>query len=416
MSSSIWAAQEEAKNKLRIIIKADALFDPVKGFIEDASVLVENGFIDRVFGGEDFDGIEKIVTDNPLIHIVEFREHFISPPFCDYHLHFPLPASSPLDTLRNSSTISRDTSIAVESDRYIESQAKSNGNLFDFEVNNHQSGLGTIVNQLKRCGIASAYEAGDKRLAGLQIKSQIKNDVDLNTSGYALYKSGGYGSFLGRAISKISEAKSVIDELCRLKVDFIKVINSGILDPKTGTITPGGFDANELAAIIEHAIDKGLAVHCHANGDNAIRECIEAGSTAIVHGFFASDETLDLMVSRNVSFIPTIAALKRLELIYDDPVSTCSIGALVDRHSDVVRRAFKKGVRVLPGSDSGPDFIPYGTAYLEELKLLMRAGLTFSEVLSRAVADPLQPGKPANFMILPFSLSESFADHIEPVL
>ena len=55
---------------------------------------------------------------------------------------------------------------------------------------------------------------------------------------------------------------------------------------------------------------------------------------------------------------------------------------------------------VLPGSDSGPHFIPYGKAYHEELGLFKKAGLSEEYILSSAVANQFRTGMQADFLVI----------------
>ena len=63
----------------RTIIKAGSLFSPRHGFIPDRYLLLNNGIIEWI------DGSIPPFTD---ADILDFPGSVISPPFCDYHLHF----------------------------------------------------------------------------------------------------------------------------------------------------------------------------------------------------------------------------------------------------------------------------------------------------------------------------------------
>ena len=65
-----------------------------------------------------------------------------------------------------------------------------------------------------------------------------------------------------------------------------------------------------------------------------------------------------------------------------------------------VKSALDKGVRVLPGSDSGPSFIPYGISYLEELLMFRRAELSDKDILLSSVKGRLRKGDKADFLVL----------------
>lgn len=333
-----------------VLVKADSIILPGKGFVAGRSLIIKDGIIEDISVNE---------SPAPKMRVLDYTGYTISPPFCDYHLHF---FKSGLDKINE------------------------------------------MAASLASCGVSKVFESGDGNLSGIKIKDALHNQPGINltikTSGFAIYKKGGYGDFLGKGAGDAGQAKLLTDELASLGVDFVKVINSGIFLPETGLTTRGGFEKDELARIIGYANDKGLPVVCHANGNHAVRDAVAAGASAIVHGFFASDETLSMMAEKGVDFIPTINALFSLTKKTIDPEAAARIHAMVNEHLDTVKRAADRGVKVLPGSDSGPDFIPYGTAFLEELKFLKKAGLADEAILSAAVATGLAPGLKANFLVL----------------
>ena len=66
-----------------------------------------------------------------------------------------------------------------------------------------------------------------------------------------------------------------------------------------------------------------------------------------------------------------------------------NIEKTVDAHLSAVNRAFEHKVRVLPGSDSGPKFIPYGSSYIDELRLFLKAGIPSEDVIRSAAGSDL---------------------------
>jgi len=329
-----------------MLVRAETIFSPEKGFMKGASLLVRGGIIEEISDiGEGEGGHD--VTD--------FSGFTISPPFCDYHLHFSkdkLPLS-----------------------------VKIGDTLIDH-------------------GIARVCEGGDGDLTGLEMKEKIGRRLDVRTSGFGLFRAGGYGGRIGREVSGLTSARLLIDELRAQGVDYLKVINSGLFMPESGEMSAGGFERSELEEIIVHAASRGLPVFCHANGDRAVRDAVLAGASAIVHGFSVSDETLSLMAERRTDFIPTVNALFSLSKVHNAPEAKRRIEVLTEGHLAAIKKAHDRGVRVLPGSDAGPSFIPYGISYHGELALFKKAGLSIEDVLSAAVIGPFRKGMKANFLVL----------------
>lgn len=328
------------------LLLADSIFSPDSGFVRGKSLLIEEGVIKKILN------LRDVPNGGEVMDLTGF---YVSPPFCDYHLHF-------------------------------------SGEM--------TSGAEGIAGRLNRCGVVRVYDGGDRRLRGLELKRALGNLLDIRTAGYAIYKKGSYGKYIGIGVGDAGEAKSAIDLLSAAGVDYIKVINSGIFMPESGEISSGGFDFKELEEIVSYAADKGLSVFCHANGERRVREAVEAGASAVVHGFYVSEETLSMMAESKTVLIPTINALYSLMKIKTGPAERKRTERLVDEHLMAVKKALDRGVRVLPGSDAGPSFIPYGTSYLAELGMLRKAGLSLEGVLAAAVTASLREGGSADFLVM----------------
>lgn len=330
----------------RIAVKAKRIFTSEKFFLDNHAVKILNNTF------------EKIVPFSELredVEILDFTDYTISPPFCDYHLHF------------------------------------SKKNLPHIKE---------ITSHFLSAGILKVFEGGDCNSSGFIARDKLKSTIEVTTAGTALYKKGGYGKFLGIGIDSPHEARRIIQELASKRVDYIKVINSGIFIPQKDEFSRGGFIFEELIEIVAMAHDRGLKVFCHANSDRAIREAVEAGVDTIIHGFGVLDDTLTLMANHGVAFIPTINALDCLGTMAENNPFSQRIKEHTDRHLQAIKKAFKKGIKVLAGSDSGPPFIPYGKAFSEELAFFKKASVSNEKILASATFGALVPGTEANFIVL----------------
>jgi len=259
---------------------------------------------------------------------------------------------------------------------------------------------GPVSDALLKAGIGTVYEGGDRQMHGMKMKGLLKGRIDVKCAGCAISLQGGYGADLGIDVRTVEEAKQTIIGLVSRGIDYVKVINSGIFLPETGTISPGGWDAGSLMKIMTCAKEQGLEVFCHANGDEAVRDAVHAGASMIIHGFFASTDTLSLMRDRGVALVPTIAALSGLRLISHDPPDRARLQDMVDRHLEMVAYAVSAGVRVLPGSDAGASFLRYGETFTDELQFLVRSGLSPEDIIETSLDNHVGPGMPADFLVL----------------
>lgn len=327
-------------------IRADHIFSPFKKCAAKKYLLLNNGIIENI-------------SDSPPVHQgmrhLDFTGFVVSPLFCDYHLHFSV------------------SSLAAS----------------------HRTAEVLLQN-----GICKVCEGGDSLLSGLEMKKLLNGKLEVRTSGYAIYKKGTYGKAIGRGVEGLNEARGLIDQLRNLGVDYIKIINSGIFKPETGQTSPGGFEREELAGIVHYAKEHGLDVYCHANGAGKVHDAVSAGVSAIVHGLYISDGTLEMMAKKKIVLIPTLNAFASLSSMTGDPEIKTNIARVVEGHLLSVKKAADIGVKVLPGSDSGPHFIPYGKAYHKELGLFKKAGLSEEYILSSAVVNRFSEGMRADFLVL----------------
>ena len=327
-------------------ITADHIFSPFTDCTAKRYLLLNNGIIENIS--------DSLPAHQGMRHL-DFTGFVVSPFFCDYHLHFS------------------DSALAAS----------------------HK-----IAEALLQNGIHKVCEGGDSLLSGLEMKKLLKDRLEVRTAGYAIYKKGTYGKAIGKGVEGLREARGLIDQLRKLGVDYIKIINSGIFKPETRQITPGGFEREELAGIVQYAKEHGLDVFCHANGAGKVHDAVSAGVSAIVHGLYISDGTLDMMAEKKIAFIPTAHAFAGLSSMTSDPEIQTHIARTVEGHLFTIKKAVDRGVMVLPGSDSGPHLIPYGKAYHKELGLFKKAGLSDEYILSSAVIGQFRAGMQADFLVL----------------
>jgi len=332
-------------NARKTIIIADRIISPGSDAAVGRFLLMEGDLIKGMYPNM------PAVTD---AEIRDFSGCVIAPLFCDHHLHF--------------------------------------------HVNNDEL-LKSAANSLKRSGIFNAYNGGSRSMrADLRGILKLEN-LTVRTAGSALFRRSTYGRFIGTPVDSIEDARGIIDEMSG-RIDYLKIVNSGIYDPENDRITPGGFDAEMLKALVSYASSSGLEVWCHANGSRAVKDAVAAGVSAVIHGLYADEATLDLMADKKTVFIPTISAFRSLAKRARTGTSLANIEKVVKSQQAAAKSAFERGITVLPGSDAGPDIIPYGESFLEELMLLKDAGIPYDHLISSAAAGVMSANSPAGFVVL----------------
>jgi len=106
-------------------------------------------------------------------------------------------------------------------------------------------------------------------------------------------------------------------------------------------------------------------VAAHAHGDEGARAAVRAGVRTIEHGTYLRPETLALMKQRGTCLVPTLATV--IDLTdpggdYDHPVLAVRGRAMLPRLRETTSRAWKMGVRIIAGTDTG-----YGPASIRRM-------------------------------------------------
>ena len=230
-------------------------------------------------------------------------------------------------------------------------------------------------------GVTALRDAGTKDGRGLRAASSDRPQVI--SAGWALVRMGGYGTVFGKAVGSHEEIKAEIRKLGSAGAGIIKVVASGMVSLKDpGAITPGGFGPDDLRFIVEEAAQLGLGVMAHANGEEAIGNAAAARVLSIEHGFFMTNEALQVMHKNGVFWVPTIAALQRAaETPGASSAARAFVNVTIQRHIEMVGKAFHAGVRLAIGTDCVLPDPHYGEFFEVELACFRRAGIPEEDVI-----------------------------------
>jgi imidazolonepropionase-like amidohydrolase len=137
------------------------------------------------------------------------------------------------------------------------------------------------------------------------------------------------------------------------------------------------FNDEELSAAVDEARKAGLGVAAHAHGDAGARAAVLAGVRSIEHGTYLSDDTLRIMKERGTYLVPTIATV--IDLInpegdYDNPILSMRGKAMLPRVREMTAHAWKMGVKIVAGTDTG--YLPQSTRRIpDEIAELVAIGM-----------------------------------------
>lgn len=113
----------------------------------------------------------------------------------------------------------------------------------------------------------------------------------------------------------------------------------------------------QIDAVCTEAKAVGLRAVVHAIGDNGARAAVQAGCTAIEHGTFVSNETLDLMARRGTYFDPNMLVLHNyLDNRTGFPTFNARTLEVLEKGiapmADALKRARKRHVKIVFGTDA----------------------------------------------------------------
>ncbi len=117
------------------------------------------------------------------------------------------------------------------------------------------------------------------------------------------------GDAFGRAGSRCAGTSR---ESFRRGAEFLKLCVTGGVISKHDKFTDTQFSVEEIAVAVAEATARGTYVTVHALNGDGIRNAVRPGCGCVEHGSGIDEETAALMADRQVSLVPTLAAVEAL--------------------------------------------------------------------------------------------------------
>ena len=254
------------------------------------------------------------------------------------------------------------------------------------------------------CGYTSARSGGSLFNIDVWLKKAIENDLvigpRLAASGREICGAGGLMDWnpefrkigmegLILLVNGPDEARKAVRKLVKDGVEWVKTYPTGDAaaadhnDHHTLCMT---FD--EMHAVVQTAHNHGMKVTGHCRATAGIKNALLAGYDSIEHGTFMDDETLELLLKRNVPVVP--ALYFELVSVQRGPEFGMS-QAVIDGHQETLeggaesaRKILAAGGRLGMGGDYGFAWNPHGD-YAKELSFFVNyVGLKPLEVIKCA--------------------------------
>ncbi len=282
------------------------------------------------------------------------------------------------------------------------------------------------------CGYTAARSGGSLFNIDVWLKKAIENDLmpgpRLAASGREICGVGGLMDWnpdyrkigmegLVLLINGPDEARAAVRKLVKDGVEWVKTYPTGdaaapdVNDHHTLCMT-----FEEMHAVVATAHNHGLKVTGHCRATEGIKNALRAGYDAIEHGTFMDQESLDLLLARDVPVVPALffefIIIQRGPEFGLPPKVIEGHQETLDGGAESARIILKAGGRLGMGGDYGFAWNPHGD-YAKELSFFVNyvgftpletircATKTGSEIMGRdSEIGTLEAGKLADVLVV----------------
>jgi len=266
-------------------------------------------------------------------------------------------------------------------------------------INSHAHLAWDGVHDLARQSLDDAPEISAYKCAGNMLKSlragiTLVRDLGMNRSnffakqaveqgifpgprllivGEAIIQTGGHTFWCCREASGPHEMRRAVRDQVKGGADLIKIMGSH------DTIE---FTDEELSAVIDETHRSEMSITAHATFDSVIRRVAEFGVDVIEHGGDMSDETIQLLLDKDIPIVTTFAPLvmqAQAEVARQHDIPEWKIAerqaAVKSRERfDGLVKAARAGVTIAFGTDAGSPVVGHDVV-APELKFMVELGV-----------------------------------------
>jgi imidazolonepropionase-like amidohydrolase len=253
-------------------------------------------------------------------------------------------------------------------------------------------------------GFTTVRELGDNGINSVSLRNAIDEGWIVGprifTAGKSIATTGGHadptnglkGKFREDAdpvdgvVNGQDDARKAVRQRYKDGADLIKLTaTGGVLSLAASGQNPQ-FTSEELQAIVQTARDYNMTVAVHAHGAEGMKRAVLAGVDSIEHGTYMTDEIIELMKQRNTFWVPTNmagewVAKKAEEPGYFPEIVRPKAAAIGPAIRDTFKRAYKAGVQIAFGTDSG---VSSHGENAHEFELMVEGGMSPMEAIQSA--------------------------------
>ena len=240
----------------------------------------------------------------------------------------------------------------------------------------------------------SAYKCAGNMLKSLRAGITLVRDLGMNRSnffakqaveqgifpgprllivGEAIIQTGGHTFWCCREASGADEMRRAVRDQVKGGADLIKIMGSH------DTIE---FTDEELRAVIDETHRSEMTITAHATFDSVIRRVAEFGVDVIEHGGAMSDETIQLLLDKDIPIVTTFAPLVMqaqadIARQYDIPewkIAERQAALASHERFDGLVKAAQAGLTIAFGTDAGSPVVGHDVV-APELKFMVELGV-----------------------------------------
>lgn len=238
-------------------------------------------------------------------------------------------------------------------------------------------------------GVTTIRDLGGVHYVDIAIRDSIESKLipgpRILCCGKLVCMTGGHGWQFGREANGPARVREAVREQLKVGANVIKLMATG------GVITKGvdpgvpQLTVEELTAGVEEARKAGRRTASHCQGNEGIKNALEAGIDSIEHGVGLDDEAIELMLKKGTYLVPTLNApyqiLKNGTRRGIPSFVVEKTKFLAKSHQQGAKKAYKARVPIAMGTDAGIPFNRHGENG-KELELLVKLGLSPLEAIT----------------------------------
>ncbi|MFA6714580.1 MAG: amidohydrolase family protein [Victivallaceae bacterium] len=241
-------------------------------------------------------------------------------------------------------------------------------------------------------GVTTVRAAGSKNFLNIELRDIFRAGImqgpRIIATGPIISTTGGHvtvGINGAMEADGVDGVRKTVRMVLKRDADWIKLCVTGGLSGIHKGEHPSmvQFTYDEVAAATDEAHRKNRKVMVHCMASEAAKMAIRAGVDCIEHGNLLSDEVIELMKEKNITFVPTMSGIYKVYKREHDAGNERVAGLLktvVFPQKEVVRKAVRAGLLIGAGTDTLGNII-------DEIKMLADCGLTNAQALAAATID-----------------------------